>query len=61
MEPTVQRISEKQQVQVLDEQGRVIGVISRPVASEILGPGREKVYLSRRPGGHSADRTSHAA
>jgi hypothetical protein len=31
------------------------------VATEILGPGREKVYLSRRPSGRAADRTSHAA
>jgi hypothetical protein len=58
MEPNVQRNLEKQQVQVLDEQGRVIGVISRPVEAEMLGPGREKVYLSRRLTG---DRTSHAA
>jgi hypothetical protein len=58
MEPNVKRNPEKQQVQILDEQGRVIGVISRPVEAEILGPGREKVYLSRR---HTADRTSHAA
>ena len=57
MEPTVKRDSEKQQVQVIDEQGRVIGVISRPVESEILGPGREKVYLDR----HSGEHTSHAA
>jgi hypothetical protein len=58
MEPTVKRYPEKQQVQILDEHGRVIGIISRPVEAEILGPGREKVYLSRRPAG---ERTSHAA
>ncbi len=58
MEPTVKRLIDKQQVQVLDEQGRVLGVISRPVESEILGPGREKVYLARHV---AADRTSHAA
>jgi len=57
MEPTVKRDSENQQVQIVDEQGRVIGVISRPVESEILGPGREKVYLAR----HSGEHTSHAA
>jgi hypothetical protein len=58
MEPTVKRSPDKQQVQILDELGRVIGVISRPVEAEILGPGREKVYLSRRL---SAEPTSHAA
>ncbi len=58
MEPHVQNSSDPRQVQVLDEEGRVIGVISRPVATEILGPGREKVYLARRP---AAMRTSHAA
>jgi hypothetical protein len=58
MEPRVKRSPDKQQVQILDELGRLIGVISRPVKAEILGPGREKVYLSRRPSG---ERTSHAA
>ncbi|MBK7906770.1 MAG: hypothetical protein IPJ78_09405 [Gemmatimonadetes bacterium] len=58
MEPHVQRNSDPRQVQVLDDEGRVIGVISRPVAAEILGPGREKVYLARRP---TDTRTSHAA
>lgn len=58
MEANVKRISEQQQVQVIDEEGRTIGVISGPVEAEILGPGREKVYLSRRPSG---ERTSHAA
>jgi len=54
----MKRSPDKQQVQILDESGRVIGVISRPVEAEILGPGREKVYLSRRLAG---ERTSHAA
>ena len=55
----VTRISEKQ-VQLFDEQGRLIGVISRPVVpAEAVGPGREKVYLARRSTG--TDRTSHAA
>ncbi len=58
MEPRMKRSPDKQQVQILDESGRVIGVISRPVEAEILGPGREKVYLSRRLAG---ERTSHAA
>ena len=57
MEPTVKRIPDKAQVQILDEHGRVIGVIIRPIDFEVLGPGREKVYLARRP----AERTSHAA
>ncbi len=58
MEPHVQRSIDQQQVQVLDDEGRVIGVISRPVESDLLGPGREKVYLARRQPGQ---RTSHAA
>jgi len=58
MDPTVTRISDKQ-VQVFDEQGRLIGVITRHVLSDLLGPGREKVYLARRRS--TADRTPHAA
>jgi hypothetical protein len=56
-EPTVKRIPDDPQVQILDEDGRTIGVITRPIELEVLGPGREKVYLSRRP----TERTSHAA
>ena len=56
-ESTVKRIPDGPQVQILDETGRTIGVISRPVEPEVLGPGREKVYLSRRP----TERASHAA
>ncbi len=57
MDPKVTKISEKQ-VQLFDEQGRLIGVITRPIVpAEVVGPGREKVYLARR----NADRTSHAA
>jgi hypothetical protein len=57
MEPTVTRNPDKQ-VQVFDEQGRLIGVITRPAATaEVLGPGREKVYLARRQN----DRTPQAA
>ena len=59
MEPDVKRSTDKQQVQVLDEQGRVIGVISRPVSPDVLGPGREKVYLARPR--RSDQRASHAA
>jgi hypothetical protein len=58
MEPHVQHSNDPQQVQILDDEGRVIGVISKPVEAEILGPGREKVYLARRPSG---ERTPHAA
>ncbi len=57
MEPTVPRSSDKPQIQILDERGRVIGVITSPVEPEVLGPGREKVYLARRFPEH----TSHAA
>ena len=58
MEPTVKRNPDGPQVQLLDETGRVIGVITRPVEpDEVLGPGREKVYLVRGAGSCS----SHAA
>ena len=57
MEPTVPRPAEKPEIQLLAERGRLIGVITRPVDAEPLGPGHEKVYLARsRP-----ERTSHAA
>ena len=56
MEPTRPPRPDTPQVQILDEQGRLVGVIARPVATEVLGPGREKVYLAR-----PADRTPHAA
>jgi hypothetical protein len=57
MESTMKRIADDPRIEVLDERGRVIGVITRPVAPEVLGPGREKVYLARsRP-----ERASHAA
>ena len=32
---------------VFDDRGRLIGTITRPVAREPLGAGREKVYLAR--------------
>ncbi len=56
MEPIRDRHPDTPQVQILDEQGRLVGVISRPVEAEVLGPGREKVYLAR-----PAERTPHAA
>ena len=58
MEPNVKRVSDKQ-VQVFDESGRLIGIISQPVVTDILGPGREKVYLERDL--PTAERTPHAA
>jgi hypothetical protein len=58
MDRKMTEITEKQ-VQLYDEQGRLIGVITRPaVPAEAVGPGREKVYLARR---NAADRTPHAA
>jgi hypothetical protein len=56
MEPMPEHRPDIPQVQILDERGRLVGVIARPVAAEVLGPGREKVYLAR-----PADRTPHAA
>ena len=35
------------QVELFDEAGHLIGVIQRPAVRDLLGPGREKVYLSR--------------
>jgi hypothetical protein len=58
MEPDVKETA-MQQVQVFDETGRLIGVITRPVVTDVLGPGREKVYLARRR--PAAERTPHAA
>lgn len=55
MEPNVKRSSESR-VDLFDINGKLIGSISRPVATEVLGPGREKVYLARRssrPNTHS--------
>ena len=46
-------------LELFDDSGRLIGVIARPVRPDVLGPGREKVYLSRPHG--TARITSHAA
>lgn len=48
MTTLVTRISEFR-IDLLDGDGRLIGTISRPVDTEALGPGREKVYLARHP------------
>jgi hypothetical protein len=58
MEPIVKRTSASR-VELFDAHGRLIGSIERPVGDEILGPGREKVYLARRDG--RTERTSQAA
>jgi hypothetical protein len=58
MEPTVKRTTESR-IDLFDAHGRLIGTIVRPIESEILGPGREKVYLARRS--PSTGRTSQAA
>ena len=47
MEPIVKRTSTSH-VELFDAEGRLIGSIERPLEDEILGPGREKVYLARR-------------
>jgi hypothetical protein len=62
MDPTVQRTSSSR-VDLLDTSGRLIGSITRPVAQDVLGPGREKVYLARRTARPEAllDRRSQAA
>lgn len=57
MEPTMKRTT-NDQVQLYDEQGRLIGTIVRPVVAQVTGPGAEKVYLARqraeRPSQHAA-------
>ena len=47
MEPDVKR-SPESRVDLFDTNGKLIGSISSPVATEVLAPGREKVYLARR-------------
>ena len=47
MEPNVKR-SPQSRVDLFDTNGQLIGSISSPVATDILGPGREKVFLARR-------------
>jgi hypothetical protein len=56
MEPRMTRTSDDQ-IQLYDDNGRLIGVIRRPVVPDVLGPGREKVYLARR----TERPTKHAA
>jgi len=56
MTKPVARISDSR-IDVYDADGHLIGTISRPVDREALGPGREKVYLARRPAPR-ADRAS---
>lgn len=48
MTTIVKRTSESR-IELFDGNGRLIGTISRPIDAEALGPGREKVYLARRP------------
>lgn len=48
MTTIVKRTSESR-IELFDGNGRLIGTISRPIDAEVLGPGREKVYLARRP------------
>lgn len=58
METTVKKTLESR-IDLFDAHGRLIGSIERPVEAEILGPGREKVYLARRAS--HAGRSSQAA
>ena len=53
METIVKRISEAR-IELLDANGRLIGTITRPVEPEVVGPGREKVYLARRSSKHGS-------
>lgn len=56
METIVKRTAESR-IELFDANGRLIGTITRPVEPEVIGPGREKVYLARR----TAPRSSQAA
>lgn len=47
METIVERSAESR-IELFDADGRLIGTIIRPVEPEVVGPGREKVYLARR-------------
>ncbi|HRN54297.1 MAG TPA: hypothetical protein PK788_12445 [Gemmatimonadaceae bacterium] len=46
---TIVKRSSESRIELFDGNGRLIGTISRPIDAEVLGPGREKVYLARRP------------
>ncbi len=35
-------------LEILDANGKVVGIIIGPIDAQGLGPGREKVYLARR-------------
>ncbi len=48
MTTIVKRTSDAR-IEIFDADGQLIGTISRPLDAEALGPGREKVYLARRP------------
>lgn len=63
MTSTMKRTSDDQ-IELFDDQGHLIGTIIRPVTTEVLGPGAEKVYLARResrPGSPSGHPKRHAA
>jgi hypothetical protein len=44
-----------------DERGTIVGWIPFPVATDVFGPGREKVYLARAAATAPAATTSRAA
>jgi len=58
MDTQVERPTESR-IEVYDAHGRLIGTITRPIGPDVLGPGREKVYLARRR--MAGDRASQAA
>jgi hypothetical protein len=47
LEPPMTRTSHNR-IEIFDADGKLVGVIVRPVEPTALGPGREKVYLARR-------------
>lgn len=60
MTPIVTRTSDSR-IELRDADGRVIGTISRPVDPDVVGPGREKVYLARRSARTERPTQNHAA
>lgn len=60
MNNIVTRISDTR-IELRDAEGRVIGTISRPLDPDVVGPGREKVYLARRSARTERPPQNHAA
>lgn len=60
MTDPVTRLSDSR-IELRDADGRVIGTVSRPVDPDVVGLGREKVYLARRSARPERPPQNHAA